>query len=250
MLRGDGLTRLQFVGGAGTRVLVAQPGAEVFEELSTPITGEQLTTVVDLYRPQAADAGIGGIVEERHSADPAGVLGHRPIEAHEVLAVAPYLLYGVEDQVCVRVDTAQNRVVLVRYGLAPLLQLHYDIRRFPRHRMHSGEHNVGAFAVQWECVLQHDLHVPQARVVEGGGQNGDAALPGTHLRGGGLVAVHVNELGGGMREQRTVECHDGDRFRGRAEQQGLPQAARSDSCGWGHVLRDSTGVERKPVGPR
>lgn len=241
---------VEFVRRPGPWVLVAQPRTKVVEEGAAAFRGEEQSMAVVLDLPQPGHAELGGVVQKCHSGHPVPVFGYRPVEIDEVLAVAAHLLDGVEDRLGVCVDMAQGEVVLVGQSLAPLFQLHHDVRRVSRDRVHTGEYDVGPLAVQRERVLQHDLHVSQAGVVECGCQDGDAAFPGTHLRGTGPIAVHVDEVVGEVQEQRTVECHDGDRFRGRAEQQGLPQAARKDSCGWGHVLRDSTGVERKPVGPR
>ncbi|CAM5389609.1 hypothetical protein SAURM35S_08318 [Streptomyces aurantiogriseus] len=215
-------TRTEFVRGLGPRMPGAQPRTEVVEKGAAAFLGEEQSVAVTLDLAQPGHAELGGVVQICHSGHPVPVFSHRAIEIDEVFAVAAHLLDGVEDRLGIRVYMAQGGVVLVRKRLTPLLQLHHDVRRFARDRMHSCQHDVRTLTVQRERVLQHDLHVAQAGVVECGGQDGDAALPGTHLRGAGPIAVHVDELVGEVQEQRTVECHDGDRFRGRAEQQGLP----------------------------
>ena len=222
LLRRHRRTRQEFVRRPGAGVPVAQLCAEVIEQFATALPCEQQPAVIALDLSQAGDTELGGVVQVRHSADPVSVSGQRSVEVHQVLAVAPHLLDGVEDRVGVAFHVAQRGIVLVGQRLAPLFEFHHDVGGFPGRGVHAGKDDVGALAVQRERVLQHHLDVPQSGVVERSRQDGKAALPGAHLRGSGPVAVHMGELVGEVQEQRTVERHDGDRFRGRTEQQELP----------------------------
>jgi hypothetical protein len=139
------------------------------------------------------------------------VLGEGPVEVDQVLAVPAHLLDRVEDRLRVGVDLTKDGIVLVRSGLAPLLQLDNDVGRLPGNRMHSGEYGVGTLAVQRQRVLQHHLHVTETGVVQGRGQGGNAAPPGSGLGGPGPVTMRVNKLLGEVQEERAVERHDGNR---------------------------------------
>ncbi|GAA2453997.1 hypothetical protein GCM10010405_42270 [Streptomyces macrosporus] len=224
----DRLAGEEFVGRAGARVLGAQLGAEVVDERPPAPGGVELSPVVGLDLAQAADAEFGGVVEVGDTTDALRVLGDRAVEVDEVLAVTTDLFDGVEDRASVRVDVAQRRVVLVRCGLAPLLQLDHDVRRFSGDRVHSGEHGVGALAVQRQRVLQHDLHATEAGLGECRGQHRDAPFPGADLGEAWSVAVRVDELLGETQEERAVERHDGDRLGGLTEQQGKPPGSTEE----------------------
>lgn len=240
----------KFVGGVCAGVPVAEPGAEVVEELAPALPGEQLPVVVALDLAQPGHAELGGVVEEGHAADTLRATAQRSVEVDEVLAVPTYLLDGVQDGVGVGVDVAERGVVLVRLRLAPLLEFDDHVRRVPRARMYSGEDRVGALAVERQRVLEHDLHVPETGVVQRGGQTGmlrsqerTSEVPGRYpcRWTNRSVRCRNSELSSALTATDFADARNNKDF---------PQAARNDSCGWGHVLRDPTEVERKPVGPR
>ncbi len=131
LLRRDGGAREQFVRGRGTGVPVAQPRTEVRQEGAAAVLGEQQAAVVPLGLPQEGHLLFRGVVQIRESLHTVPVFGQRPVEVHQVVAVAAHLFDRVEDRVGVRVDVAECGVVLVGQGPAPLLQLDHDVGRLP-----------------------------------------------------------------------------------------------------------------------
>src|ERR1035437_1827983 len=110
--------------------------------------------------------------------------------------------------------------------------------------MLSDENYVGALTGQRELVLEKHLNVGQPSGDQIRAQDRDAAFPRTTLTRGWstsgpdrhLLSDEVGEVmlnGRKTANRLTVQRHKSE-----------PQAARSFSCGWGHLLR------RKPVGPQ
>lgn len=170
LLGRDGLTREQFVCRDGAGMLVAQLGAEVVEERAALLRGEEAAAVVRLDRTQARRTELGGVVKVGDTRDASGVGRERAVEVDKVLAA--YLLDRVEDGVCVSADAAQGRIVLVWFGLAPLLEFDHHVRRFACRGVDAGEDDIRALAVERQRVLDQHLDVTQAGLVEGVDQGG------------------------------------------------------------------------------
>ena len=110
--------------------------------------------------------------------------------------------------------------------------------------MLPNEDHVGALTGQRELVLNEPLNVGQPSGDQIRTQDGDAAFPRTALTRGWptsgpnchLLSDEIGEVmldGGKAADRLAIQRHKTE-----------PQAARSVSCGWGHLLR------RKPVGPQ
>ena len=110
--------------------------------------------------------------------------------------------------------------------------------------MLSNKNHVGALTGKRQLVFEEHLNVGQTSGDQIRAQRRDAAFPRTALTMGWPVSspdYHLlsDQVGKVMLDGRktadrlTIKRHKSE-----------PQAARSVSCGWGHVLK------RKPVGPQ
>src|ERR1035437_9045164 len=110
--------------------------------------------------------------------------------------------------------------------------------------MLSNKNHVGALTGKRQLVLQKHLNVGQTSRDQISAQHRDAAFPRTALTRGWstsgpdchLLSDQVGKVtldGRKTADRLTIQRHKSE-----------PQAARSVSCGWGHVLK------RKPVGPQ
>jgi len=97
-------------------------------------------------------------------------------------------------RVGVSVDQYEFAVVLPRFGLASLLQLDDDVRRFAGLRMLSGEYDIGSFGGQRQVVLEQYFNLLETGLQEVLGEDGQASFPGSDLGGCGASACVVAHL--------------------------------------------------------
>lgn len=198
------------------------------DELPAPRADEELTVLVLLGFEEPVDAELSGIVQIGGAGDAFRVPGQCSVEGDEVLAIAAYLIDGVQHCPVVCVDAAQRRIVVVWLGAAPLLKLHDDVRRQTGLGVHPGQYGIGALAVQRQPVLQEHFHLPEPRIVERARQYWDAPLPRADLGRTRLVTVHVHELLRQAEKESAGETLGGDRGGGVAEQQGMPPGSTKE----------------------
>jgi hypothetical protein len=101
-------------------------------------------------------------------------------EVHQLPAVAPHLLGGVEHWL-LAVARDAHQLVANRLCVRPLLELYQDIRRLPGPRVHTAEQGIDALRAVGQPVLQQDLDVVQAGVMQVVQESREAVAPRVDL---------------------------------------------------------------------
>lgn len=143
----------------------------------------------------------------------------------------------------------QVRVVLVPVRRRPLLELDDHIRRSAGVGVRPGEDYVGALRGERQVVFDQHLYVAEPCIGEIAGEHRQASTPRLLFGWAGPSARAEQHLFQQLLSQRIGMSDAGDVVRRRSKQgQGeVPQAARNESCGWGHVRGCES--QRKSVGP-
>lgn len=170
-----------------TRTQVAQEGA-------TLITREHPAVIIFCDMAQARHFGLHRVVQVRHSDDRLRIVLQSPVERDQVVAVAAHLLDRIEDRMVVGVDMAEQRILRLGVGFAPLLQFDHHVRRLTGGWMYPGQYHVSALAGQRQPVLQQHLDFAEPGFHEHVGECRDAALPSPNLRRQGPVTVLVQKV--------------------------------------------------------
>lgn len=122
------------------------------------------------------------------------MLGQGSVEGNQVVAVTTHLFDRVEDRARVGVKSAEQRIVIIRLGVGPLLQLDHHVGRLAGGGMHPGEYGVGTLAGQRQLVLEKHVHVVKSRFQQDVQQSGDAHPPRPGFGIARPVAVVADEM--------------------------------------------------------
>ena len=220
-------------------------GLQELLELAAALAGEHPAVLVTRQVEQVGDAVVGGVVQVRRAGQCRRLIGQDRGEPEQVVAVVADLQRGVGDRaLAVLLDANEGVAVLEPLGGAPLLELDDEVRRAAGRGWRPARTTSARLLVSgswYSNSISTSPRPAEMRSARRAGmlrsherrspREGRCPVPDHHLLGKEVGEV---VLDGGEAERRLAEqCHRSG-----------PQAARSHSCGWGHVLT------RKPVGPQ
>lgn len=153
--------------------------AQVVGELRVVVHREQPAVAVDLVVEERGHIRSAGVVQVRDTVHGPWALDKGGRVVGEVLAVAPYLLDGVQ------VPPGQaghvQHLGQVELGLGPLLELHEDEGGLGGPRMDTAQDDIDPLTAVRQLVLQQDFGLPEASVRDLLQEDGQAPLPRVDL---------------------------------------------------------------------
>ena len=172
-------------------------------------------------------------------------------EVEEVFAVTSHLDHRMQPRTTGNTGYIKDfRIAFERIRGRPLLQFDNDIGGFPGLRMCSSKDNIGSLRGQRKVILDQHLDITEAGINKVPRQDRKTSLPRSLFGRRSTTASAVKHLLQQLLHQR-LRRHPTNACSGRPDERHVdfPKAARTQSCGWGHV-RGSNGKLRKSVGPQ